>query len=96
MIWGRRGLAMFAVSGVELALWDLAGKARGVPVHVLLGGLCQPRLRAYASLLRYDKPSEVGRASAAMAQQGYSAIKLHQVDVESVAVARGRWGRASS
>ena len=30
MIWGRRGLAMMAVSGVELALWDLAGKARGV------------------------------------------------------------------
>ena len=94
MIWGRRGLAMMAVSGVELALWDIAGKARGVPVYELLGGLCQPRLRAYASLLRYDKPSEVGRASAAMAQQGYTAIKLHQVDVESVAVARGAVGES--
>src|SRR5262249_1518215 len=38
MIWGRRGLGMFALSGVDLALWDLAGKARGVPVAVLLGG----------------------------------------------------------
>src|SRR2546425_12535143 len=38
MIWGRRGLAMMAVSGVELALWDLYGKARGVPVYQLLGG----------------------------------------------------------
>jgi D-galactarolactone cycloisomerase len=94
MIWGRRGLAMMAVSGVELALWDICGKARGVPVYELLGGLCQPRLRAYASLLRYDKPSEVGRASAAMAQQGYSAIKLHQVDVESVAVAREAVGES--
>jgi L-alanine-DL-glutamate epimerase-like enolase superfamily enzyme len=94
MIWGRRGLAMMAVSGVELALWDIAGKARGVPVYELLGGLCQPRLRAYASLLRYDKPSEVGRASAAMAQQGYTAIKLHQVDVESVAVAREAVGES--
>ena len=54
MIWGRRGLAMMAVSGVELALWDIAGKARGVPVYQLLGGLCQPSVRAYASLLRYD------------------------------------------
>jgi L-alanine-DL-glutamate epimerase-like enolase superfamily enzyme len=94
MIWGRRGLAMFAVSGVELALWDLAGKARGVPVHALLGGLCQPRIRAYASLPRYTTPSEVGRAATAMAERGYTAIKLHQTDIESVAVAREAVGDA--
>ncbi|MGH7277411.1 MAG: mandelate racemase/muconate lactonizing enzyme family protein [Candidatus Rokuibacteriota bacterium] len=92
MIWGRRGLAMCAVSGVDLALWDLAGKARGVPVHDLLGGLCQPRARAYASLLRYVTPSEVGRAASAMAGRGFTAIKLHQIDVESVAVARDAVG----
>jgi D-galactarolactone cycloisomerase len=57
MIWGRRGLAMFAVSGVEIALWDLAGKALGVPVHRLLGGRATDRIRAYASLLRYGGPS---------------------------------------
>jgi L-alanine-DL-glutamate epimerase-like enolase superfamily enzyme len=94
MIWGRRGLAMCAVSGVDLALWDLAGKARGVPVHELLGGLCQPRTRAYASLLRYSTPSDVGRAASAMAEQGFTAIKLHQTDVESVAVAREAVGDA--
>ena len=70
MIWGRRGLAMMAVSGVELALWDLAGKARGVPVYQLLGGLCQPRMRAYASLLRYDTPAQVGQAVSAMLGDG--------------------------
>src|SRR6266568_7825415 len=88
MIWGRRGLAMCAVSGVELALWDLAGKSQRVPVHRLLGGLGQPRVRAYASLLRYDTASDVGRMCRAMVGQGYTAIKLHQVDVESVAAAR--------
>src|SRR5205809_644304 len=88
MIWGRRGLAMCAVSGVELALWDLAGKSQRVPVHRLLGGLSQPRVRAYASLLRYDTASDVGRMCRAMVGQGYTAIKLHQVDVESVAAAR--------
>lgn len=88
MIWGRRGLAMFAISGIELALWDLAGKARDLPVYELLGGLVQPSVRAYASLLRYPSPSDVGRAASAMTAQGYTAIKLHQVDVESVAVAR--------
>jgi L-alanine-DL-glutamate epimerase-like enolase superfamily enzyme len=88
MIWGRRGLGMFAVSGVELALWDIAGKARGVPVWALLGGLTQPRIRAYASLLRYAAAADVGRAAYAVVAQGYTAVKLHQTDVESVAVAR--------
>jgi L-alanine-DL-glutamate epimerase-like enolase superfamily enzyme len=88
MIWGRRGLAMFGVSGVELALWDLAGKARRVPVWALLGGLVQPRVRAYASLLRYDSATDVGRAARAAVAEGFTAMKLHQTDVESVAVVR--------
>jgi len=92
MIWGRRGLAMMAVSGVELALWDLAGKAAGLPVHRLLGGLVAPSLRAYASLPRYESPSDAGRAAAAQAACGYTAVKLHQTDVESVAVARDAVG----
>ncbi|HEX6212717.1 MAG TPA: mandelate racemase/muconate lactonizing enzyme family protein [Methylomirabilota bacterium] len=88
MIWGRRGLAMMAVSGVELALWDLLGKARGAPVYELLGGLCQPRLRGYASLLRYETTAEVREAVAAALGQGFTAVKLHQTDVASVAAAR--------
>jgi D-galactarolactone cycloisomerase len=92
MIWGRRGLGMFALSGVDLALWDLAGKARGVPVAMLLGGVTNARTAAYASLLRYATPSDVGRAAASMAAAGFRAVKLHQVDVESVAVARDAVG----
>jgi L-alanine-DL-glutamate epimerase-like enolase superfamily enzyme len=92
MIWGRRGLAMCAVSGVELALWDLAGKARGVPVAALLGGAADARVPAYASLLRYTSPAEVARATAAMAREGYRGVKLHQVDVASVAAARAAVG----
>jgi len=76
------------VSGVELALWDLAGKARGVPVHQLLGGLCQPRARAYASLLRYETTAHLRQAVSSMLAVGYTAAKLHQIDVESVAAAR--------
>jgi D-galactarolactone cycloisomerase len=92
MIWGRRGLAMMAVSGVELALWDLAGKARGVPVYQLLGGLVQPRLRGYASLLRYETPGDVARAVAAVLAMGFTAVKLHQTDEASVAAARDAAG----
>src|SRR6185436_5764428 len=92
MIWGRRGLAMMAVSGIELALWDLVGKARGVPVYQLLGGLCQSRARAYASLLRFDTPTQVAQAVSAAQGLGYTAVKLHQTDIESVAAARDAGG----
>jgi D-galactarolactone cycloisomerase len=94
LIYGRRGLAIFALSGVEIALWDLTGKARGVPVYDLLGGLYTPRIRAYASLLRYESPADVARASEQYAAQGFTALKLHQTDVESVRAAREAVGPA--
>ncbi len=47
--YGRKGLSVMALSGVDLALWDLLGKARGLPVYELLGGLKKPKVRAYAS-----------------------------------------------
>jgi L-alanine-DL-glutamate epimerase-like enolase superfamily enzyme len=84
----RRGLGMFAISGVEIALWDLLGKARGLPLYELLGGLSRPRLRAYASLLRYATPADVAAACERRASAGFTAIKLHQIDVGSVQAAR--------
>jgi L-alanine-DL-glutamate epimerase-like enolase superfamily enzyme len=92
LVFGRRGLGMFAISGVELALWDLAGQARGVPVYELLGGLAQPRIAAYASLARFERPADVARAAAAAAAQGFRGVKLHQTDVPSVAAAREALG----
>src|SRR5262245_54438582 len=88
MIYGRRGLGMFAISGIEIALWDLLGKARGAPVYELLGGAIRPRLPAYASLLRYDSPGDVARACRHFVAQGFRMLKLHQTDVESVRAAR--------
>jgi L-alanine-DL-glutamate epimerase-like enolase superfamily enzyme len=84
----RRGLGMFAISGVEIALWDLLGKARGLPLYELLGGLTRPRLNAYASLLRYATPADVAAACEQRAARGFRAIKLHQIDVASVRAAR--------
>ena len=88
MIYGRRGLAMFAISGVEIALWDLLGKALGAPVSALLGGAIRPRLPVYASLMRYDSPATVGEACSHFASLGFRMLKLHQIDVESVRAAR--------
>ena len=88
VIYGRRGLAMFAISGVDIALWDLLGKARGAPVYELLGGATRPRLPVYASLMRYDSPKDVAGACKGFVAQGFTMLKLHQTDVASVRAAR--------
>ena len=88
MIYGRRGLGMFAISGIEIALWDLLGKVRGAPLYELLGGAVRPRLPAYASLLRYETPEAVAGACRHFVAQGFRMLKLHQTDVASVRAAR--------
>jgi len=88
MIYGRRGLAMFAISGVDIALWDLLGKSLNAPVHALLGGATRPTLPVYASLMRYDSPTDVAGACRYFVARGFTMLKLHQTDVASVRAAR--------
>ncbi|MBM3797301.1 MAG: hypothetical protein FJW31_25375 [Acidobacteria bacterium] len=45
--YGRKGLAIQAISGIDLALWDLTGKAAGKPAHQLIGGVVQSRVPTY-------------------------------------------------
>lgn len=73
---GNGGPAMHAISGVDIALWDLAGQALGKPVGQLLGGFYTSRLRAYASLVMPDTAAEAGRAAEHHAAAGYTAIKF--------------------
>ncbi|HSV73989.1 MAG TPA: galactonate dehydratase [Chthonomonadales bacterium] len=63
-----------AVSGVEQALWDLAGKAAGLPVHRLLGGPVRDRIRMYAGA-GGATPEEAARSAAERKAQGFTAIK---------------------
>src|SRR5512138_298634 len=51
-LFGRYGITMFAISALDIALWDLAAKAMGVPLHRLIGAAKRTRIPAYASLLR--------------------------------------------
>src|SRR6202795_5295707 len=92
MIYRRRGLAMFAISGVDIALWDLLGKALNAPVHALLGGATRPTLPVYASLMRYDSPKDVAGARQGLARPGFTKLELHQTDVASVRAARDAVG----
>ena len=56
---GRRGIAIHAISGIDIALWDLKGKALGVPVSSLIGTPVRDRVRAYASRLMPETTAEV-------------------------------------
>ena len=65
---GRRGLAMHAIGGVDLALWDLKGKIEGKPVHELLGGGKRDRVPAYGTIYPMARTEEGVRAQVAEGQ----------------------------
>lgn len=87
-IFGRFGITAFALSGLDIALWDLAGKAAGKPLHALLGGARRERLGCYASLLRYADAALVSRYCEQALGAGFGAVKLHEVSEPVIAAAR--------
>ena len=91
-IFGRNGPFTYALSGVDIALWDIAGKRAGLPLHALLGGARRPAVPCYASLLRYGEPALTARNAGRAAAEGYAAVKLHEVDLAAVRAARDAIG----
>ncbi len=77
-LFGRYGITMFAISALDIALWDLAAKVKGVPLHRLIGETRRGRIPAYASLLRIGTPELVARECQTALRLGYAAIKLHE------------------
>jgi galactonate dehydratase len=67
---------MSALAGLEQALWDLKGRALGLPVWEMLGGRVRDRIRAYA-WIGGDRPSEIADAAKARREQGFSALKMN-------------------
>ena len=85
---GRTGPVVYAMSGLDIALWDIAGKVARKPLAGLLGPIRRNTFDAYASLMRYTDPMLVARNAAAAVQRGYRAIKLHETGVGQVKAAR--------
>lgn len=67
---------MSAISGIEQALWDIKGRALGVPVYELLGGAARETVRVY-SWIGGDRPAEVGEAAREKADAGFTAVKMN-------------------
>lgn len=102
LYYGRQGVAIHALSGVDIALWDIIGKAVGKPVHKLLGGSYRAAVRAYASVLMPETPAEAERMAREHVAQGFTAMKFgwgpigldEERDVELIAAARSGAGEA--
>jgi L-alanine-DL-glutamate epimerase-like enolase superfamily enzyme len=94
--YGRRGAAIHAISGADIALWDIRGKAEGKPVYELLGGAKRTTVRAYASVLFGDTPDATAELARDFVELGLTAAKFGwgpfgkdpAVDLAHVAAAR--------
>src|SRR5258705_5600528 len=95
-IFGRFGIQAYALSGLNIALWDIAGKATGAPLHRLLGGAKRQSIPCYASLLRYADPGLVTKYCERALGEGYTAIKLHEVADAAVAARRHAGARGGA
>ena len=73
---GRRGIGIHAMSGIDMALWDIKGKALGVPVWKLLGGGFHHKIRCYASSLFGPTPKETADRAKQFHDQGFTAVKF--------------------
>jgi len=69
-------ILMSAMAGIDQALWDIKGKALGVPVYELLGGAVRDKMKVY-SWIGGDKPANVVAAALARVEQGYRAVKMN-------------------
>lgn len=101
---GRRGAMDYycAISGLEHAMWDIAGKAYGAPVHKLIGGACRDKIRVYANGWSGGNPTPESLAARAseVIEAGFTALKFDPIpgrwrtyvgkDVEDAAVANVR------
>ena len=79
--YGQKGLAIAALSGIDIALWDIVGKVTGLPVCKLLGGSFRDRVQAYATGMyltdrAVDDPTVMAREAASYVEQGFEAVKM--------------------
>lgn len=103
--WGMGGgtIIFSGMSAIDIALWDIRGKALGVPVYKLLGGKTNSKLRSYASQIQFDwgkeckalsKPEEYAEAARKAMAEGYTAVKVDPVgfDTEGVWMSWSNYG----
>ena len=95
---GTRGIGVVALSGIDVALWDIVGKIHGQPLYQLIGGKCRDKVPVYATALYPEKPSTVAERARGFANQGFHGVKIKvgfelDQDIEIVRAVRQELGR---
>jgi len=73
---GRRGILIHAMSGIDIALWDILGKVTGQPIYQMLGGAVRKEVPAYASDLAPESETDVVRKAKELVDRGFRAMKF--------------------
>jgi L-alanine-DL-glutamate epimerase-like enolase superfamily enzyme len=87
-IFGRYGIGIFAISGLDIALWDIAAKIEGRSLAEMIGGPCREAIPAYASLVRYAETSLVELIAERAVGEGYRHVKLHEIALGPITAGR--------
>jgi len=95
---GTRGIGVVALSGIDMALWDIVGKMRGVPLYKLLGGKCRDKVPVYATALYPEEPEAVAKKARGFADRGFHGVKIKvgfdlAQDIEIVQAVRREVGK---
>jgi L-alanine-DL-glutamate epimerase-like enolase superfamily enzyme len=85
---GRYGIVIFALSGIDIALWDIAAKAKGRSLAAHLGGRRRDSVPAYASLVRYGDAALVTKFASQAVGEGFKDVKLHEIRLETIKAGR--------
>ncbi|NIE73293.1 mandelate racemase/muconate lactonizing enzyme family protein [Pantoea sp. Ap-967] len=83
-LFGRYGVTLFAISGVDMALWDLYAKRVGKPLYKVLGQGERTRLSTYASLVRYNDARIAPQVCGLALDEGFTSLKLHEISMEPI------------
>jgi D-galactarolactone cycloisomerase len=89
---GRAGTNLNALAAVDMALWDITGKAAGHPLSALMGGAQRNRVPVMASLDRYNDAAKVTARIEQALDASVAAVKVHEFDLDVIETARKRAG----
>lgn len=91
-IFGRNGVIQYALSGLDIGLWDIKAKIANQPLHKLIGSAGRTSILGYSSLFKYGDAETVAQMCTESIDEGFGWIKLHETQIREIGAARDAVG----